>query len=830
MFGCKTVFLCSEMKSLITILFSIISLLAFSQTTKVKGKVIDKDTQEPVPLAKVFFQDTKTGTSTEFDGSFIIESYYVSDTLVVRAAGYNTYKVWVDRKLEKFQEFNISLEAEVLNIEEVEIVAPDETPSTKLHKKVVRNKEINNKEKLEAYEFESYNKIQLDLNNLGDEFEDRKFIKRLDILDDYIDSDTAGKILPLIMSESFSNFYYRTNPTRKKEVMMASRVTGVDNLELSQFTGEMYQDINVYDNYITIFDKSFISPIAGFARSFYHFLLVDSAFIDNNWCYKLSFKPKTRGDLSFIGEMWIHDTTYAVKSWNATVAEKANINFIKDFYIEQEFNQVEKEVWMLTRDKLIIDFNITKKSKVIGFYGRKLTTRKKFVINKAHPVDFYKSNDNVEVAEDATEKSEEFWQENRHEPLNTTEEGIQDMVDSLNNTRFFNGVKNTAYMLTTGYYPMGKIELGDYTSLIGFNPVEGVRNQIKLRTSNAFSRRIELSGKLAYGFRDEAVKYGGQVRFNITPKKRGILAVYYNYDIEQIGLAPTAADVGATFGSLLRTAPLDKLTFVERAGISLEKDVKKDLILSFSSEWKEFTPLGKAIYQRNTENGIETISRLQTTEFTFKVRYSKNEEFISGSFDRTSLGSKWPVFSFQSVLGVKGILGADYNYQKYEAQILHTPKIGLLGKINYNLYAGIIEGNAAYPFLKVHEGSQSLWLQTNAHNQMNFFEFISDHYVGLQVEHHWDGFILDRVPLINTLKWRLVTSARSVYGAIRQQHIDEMILPANTKFFGKTPYIETGVGIENIFKFGRIDAIWRLSHLTPARSPFTIRAKFVFSF
>ncbi|MDX1445887.1 DUF5686 and carboxypeptidase-like regulatory domain-containing protein [Lishizhenia sp.] len=818
------------MKALLILINCCLVLFAFSQTTKVRGKVFDEETKEAIPLAKVFFQDTKTGTTTDFDGNFSLESYYVSDSLVIRASGYQTYTLYVDTDLEEEQTFNIALSPVILDMEEVQILPPDEAPSTILHKKIVRNKKINNKEKLEAYEFESYNKIQLDLNNLGEDFEQRKVIQKLDVLADYLDSDTSGKILPMIMSESFSNFYYRTNPSRKKEVMIASRVTGVDNLELSQFTGEMYQDINVYDNYITIFDKSFISPIAGFARSFYYFILEDSATIDGNWCYKLSFRPKTRGDLSFVGEMWVHDTTYAVKSWQATVAEKANINFIKDFYIEQEFDQVEKEVWMLTRDKLVIDFNVTKKSQIVGFYGRKLTTRKKFVINKPHDLDFYKSNDNVEVADDATEKSEAFWKENRHEPLSETEEGIQVMVDSLNNTRFFNAVKNTTYMLTTGFYPWKKIEIGNYQSLIGYNPVEGIRNQLQLRTSNNFSKRIEFSGKLAYGFRDQRFKYGGKVRYNITPKKRGILSLYYNYDIEQIGLAPSAADVGATFGALLRTAPLDKLTFVERTGIKLEKDVKKDLILTFGTEWKEFTPLGKAIYQRNTPSGIETINRLQTTEFTIKVRYGKNEEFLSGSFDRTSLGSKWPILSFQTVVGVRGILGADYNYQKFEGQILHSPKIGLFGKLNYNIYAGIIEGNAAYPFLKVHEGSQSLWLQTEAYNKMDFFEFISDKYVGMHLEHHWDGFILDRIPLIRSFKWRMVTSARGVYGSISQQHIKEMILPPNTKMFGNIPYVETGIGIENILKFGRIDAIWRLTHLTDGRSPFTIRARFVFSF
>ena len=816
------------------LLLLLCSVLSQAQTVEVEGQVVDAQTAEPLPFVKVFFKGTKTGTETDFEGAFSIKSYYVSDSLVFRVSDYKDTTVFVDvNQTKKKQVFQIKmvLQASIQAMDMVVIEAPDETPSQRLHKRIVKNKPINNKEKLAAYQFEVCNKLQLDLNNIGDKFEERKVIQKLSALDDYIDNDSTGKVLPLILSESISDFYYRTNPKKRKEVVKASRVAGVDNLELSQFTGDMYQDINVYDNNISMFGRSFVSPISSAAFSFYKFYLEDSSFIDSQWCYKLRFAPKRKGDLVFVGEMWIHDTTYAVKRWSATVPENANINFINAFLLEQQFDLVEKEVWMLTKDRLVADLNVVRGSKTFGFYARKLATRKNFVINAPHPEAFYQTSENVEVLEDAEIRSDEYWEENRHEELSGTEEGIDQMIDSLNNIGFFKFAKNAVYMLSTGFYPFGKIEIGNYQNLIGFNRIEGFRNQIQLRTSNAFSKRVELSVKLACGHLDKTFKYGGKIRYNITPKKRGMLSLYYQSDIEQLGQVAAATEIGSSPGTLLRTGPLDKLTFVEKLGLNLEKDIGKDLIVTTGFEWKEFTPLGLSVYQKENEFGnVVNINHIQTTELLLKLRYGKNEEFLSGSFDRSSLGSKWPIFSVQGIFGLKGVLGSDYSYQKFEAQVTHNPKIGIFGRLVYNFYGGYIFGSAAYPFLKVHEGSQTFLLQSAAYNNMRFFEFVSDQYVGAHLEHHWNGLLLDRVPLVRNLKWRLVTNYKMVYGTISDRHTKEMIIPQNIKSFGNIPYMETGVGVENIFKILRLDAIWRLTHLEPNQSPFTIRGKLVVTF
>jgi hypothetical protein len=251
---------------------------------------------------------------------------------------------------------------------------------------------------------------------------------------------------------------------------------------------------------------------------------------------------------------------------------------------------------MLTKEKMIVDVKITRNTGIYGFFGRKFSSRTNFKINEERSLDFYKSDNTVEFADSAKTRNDAYWSANRHDTLNQQEQGIENMIDSLNDMPFFKMLKNLTYFATTGYYPIGKVEVGNAFSLISFNPVEHFRTAFALRTSNNFSKRVEIGGRLAYGYGDERFKYGASFRYNITPKKRGMLTSYYSYDIEQIGQSPTASTIGSTFGTVFRTGPLDKLTFVKKIGINLEKDIKKDIVVFGGFEWKEFTALGRANY------------------------------------------------------------------------------------------------------------------------------------------------------------------------------------------------------------------------------------------
>ncbi len=812
----------------------------FCQEVLIYGKISDEKTGLPLPFAKIQVAKSKKATLADSAGNYRLKYSHEndSDSIIASFIGYHNnsqliVKAQSSHSADIRLNINFNLKSIFKDFDEVTVKAPDELPSTILIRNVISNKDNNNKDQLDAYEYRLYNKIQFDLNNVGEDFKSKKMLNKLDLVFNYLDSTDGGQsFLPLILSESVSRYFYKNKPKTKREIIEASQTTGIENIQVNQFLGDMYLELNVYDNVYAIFGKSFISPISNNCQNYYKFYLEDSAFIDNAWCYKLHYIPKRERDLCFTGDLWINDSSFAVKRIEANVSPNANLNFVKDFYFRHDFEKVQNAFWMLKQERFIADIQLTKKSKVYGFYARKFSDRNEYKINRKQDNSFYKTDNTVEIIAGANDKTKQEWDSLRTVQLNAQEIGIGNMIDSLNETPYFKRLKNLAYLGTTGYYPMGKLEIGNIYSLFSVNPVERFRTALSLRTSNAFSKRIEFGVNGAYGFGDKQFKYGGLIRWNLSKRKRALLSVFYNYDIEQIGVSPYAVSMGNTFATVLSTAPFDKLTFITKAGANLEKDIKKDLVSFIGFEWKEYQPLGLANYLRvNPTNGfLDTISRIKTSEITARLRWAKNEEFISGAFDRTSLRSKYPIIAIQGVFGIKGVFGSQYSYQKIELQIEHNAQIGVLGRFNYGAKTGYIFGTLAYPLLNAHPGNQSLWLMSSAFNKLNFLEFISDQYVEGYIENHWDGFFLNKVPLIKNLNLRLVSSARVAYGSLSSRHQAEMIYPNFIRYFNKTPYLESAIGIENLFKFIRVDLVWRMTHNDPGSNPLGIRARLALNF
>lgn len=827
-------------KYILALSFSCCLQVVFGQSIVVYGTTSDAKTGNILPFAKVQFSNSKQATLSDSLGNYKITTpeTELSDSIKCNYIGYASSSISIEKpgnssSSDVLINIDFKLKSLFVDFEEITVKAPGELPSTILIRNVIANKANNNKDKLDAYEYRLYNKIQFDLNNVGTDFKSKKLVKKLDVIFNYLDSTDEGNgFLPIILSESVSKYYYKTKPSTKREIIEASQTTGIENLQVNQFLGDMYLELNIYDNIYKIFGKSFISPISNSCQNYYKYYLQDSAFIDKNWCYKLHFIPKRKRDLCFSGDLWVNDSTFAIKRIEASVSPNANLNFVKDFYFRHDFEKVNNAFWMLKKERFIADVKLTKKSKVYGFYARKFSERTEFIINKEKDNEFYNTQNTVEIAKDANSKTKQEWDSLRTKKLNKQELGIGNMIDSLNQTPYFKRLKNLAYMGTTGYHPLGILEVGNVFSLVSFNPVEKFRVALALRTSNTFSKRIEFGLNGAYGFGDNRIKYGGLIRWNLSQRKRSLLSIFYNYDIEQIGVSPYAVSMGNTFSTVLSTAPFDKLTFITKAGVNLEKDIKKDIVGFIGLEWKEYQPLGLANYlQSNAQTGaFDTISRIKTSEITARLRWAKNEEFISGAFDRTSIRSKYPIIAIQGVFGIKGILGSMYSYQKTEIQLEHNAQIGILGRLYYGAKAGYIFGTLAYPLLNAHPGNQSLWLMSSAFNKLDFLEFISDQYVEGFIENHWDGFFFNRVPLIKKLNLRLVNSARIAYGNLSSRHQSEMIYPGFIRYFNKTPYIESAIGIENIFKFIRVDLVWRMTHNDPGSNPLGIRAKLALNF
>ena len=800
----------------------------FAQTTIVRGKVTDNETGEPIPFANVYFIDTKSGAITDIDGKYYLETYYTSDSLRASSLGYipDTKRAYTD----KDQTLNFILNTSSIMLEAA-IIRPteEENPAHPIIRNILKNKDINNREKLEAYEYELYNKVEFDLNNFSEEFTQRRIMRPFQFIFDGIDSTEEKVYLPLFMTESMSDFYYRKNPKISKEHITATKVSGIENKSVSQFLGDMYQNVNIYDNNIVMFNKSFVSPISNSGFTFYKYYLTDSTYIDSKWCYKILFLQKRKQELTFTGEFWVNDTTYAIKQINASIADDANINFIRSLDVQQEFNEVEKEVWMLTKDKLVIDFNVN--GKTIGFYGRKTASYRNFIINKPREPGFYTGISDIIVDDDAGEKTDEFWTEARHEELSKNEEAIYHMVDSLFTVPQFRTVLDVITLFVSGYKTAGWWEFGPYYTFYSYNPIEGNRFRLGGRTSNEFSKRLELNGHVAYGLSDERFKYAGGMRYMLSKQPRMLLQLNYKRDMEQLGQSDDAFLQDNVLSSLFRRNPANKLTDVTEYKVSLEREWFYGFSNSIIAENRLLRPLGKLVYERfDNSNVIQNVNRITTTEFTLYTRFAYKEKFLAGEIDRISLGTTWPTLDLILTMGVKGVMGADYDYQKASFRVKDKLRMGAFGYAYIWADVSKVWGNIPYPLLILHQGNETFFYDETAFNTMNFFEFVSDQSVSGSITWHLDGFFFNKIPLFRKLKWREVVSAKGVIGSFSDANENALLLPENT-YTLREPFGEAALGIENIFKFLRLDMLYRLSYLDhPDIFKLGVRAKIDITF
>lgn len=808
-------------------------LSAFSlkaQQTVVTGQFFDKSSGETLPFGIVQFLDTKIGATSDVDGKFRIASYYATDTLVCTLVGYKTKKIRIKR--DQVQDIRIEMETSNIGLQEVVIKydKDQENPAHPIIRRVIAHKKINDREKLLAYQYEAYNKVEFDLNNLSDEFKNRKIIKPFKFVFDHIDSTGEKTYLPIFITEAISDFYYRKNPKSSLEIIKATKVSGIENESVSQFLGDMYQNLNIYDNNIIAFGRSFISPISNSGFVYYKYFLTDSAFIGNDFCYQIEFKPRRKQEPTFEGTLWINDTTYAVKKLEASIAEDANINFIKKFFVRQEFDQVEREVWMLRKDQLVVDFSLT--NKTMGLYGRKTSTYRNHVINNELDNKFYNNKDNITLTKDFDQKTEAYWDTARHEGLSLQEKAIYTMVDSVQNVPQFRTYIDLLNFLINGYEIVGKFEIGPYFTFYSYNPVEGNRIRFGGRTANTLSKKILFEGYGAYGFRDERFKYGGGFTYIFQKQPRTTFGAFTKYDVEQLGQSQNALRNDNVLSSFFRRNPARKLTLTEEYRAHFEHEWFLGLTNRLSFRYRTMQPLGILQYERyNQEGKLEQLPEVKTSEVGLYTRFAYKERFVYGEFERVSLGTDYPVFELQYVKSIPGIAGGFYNYQKLIAGIEDEIKLGIFGRTEYRFEAGKVFGLAPYPLLEIHKGNETFFYDDYAFNTMNFFEFVSDEYASAFVTHHFDGFFLNRFPLLRKLKWREVASLKAVAGHYNPNNSKELILTDNIFTLNHGPFVEAAVGIENIFKFVRVDALYRLRYLdNPNIVRIGLRLKLQFEF
>lgn len=809
---------------LIFVLITVTS--GFSQSTKIIGKIVDSKTKEPIPFVNIAMKGIQVGTITDFYGNYKIETKLISDTIIFSYIGYKQVKRKVNRN--QFQKIDVEMDPSSLELNEVVVAArkrdKDNDPAINLLKNIIDHKSQNNYAKLNSFQYEAYTKIQFDINNITDKFKDRKLLKPFNFIFDYVDTSVVnGKpFLPVFFIESLSDFYTRKFPPAEREIIKATKVSGVQNESIRQFMGNMYININIYDNYIDLFGKGFISPISNTGRVFYKYFLVDSAVIDGKWCYHMVFQPRNDQEYVFNGNFWVADSSFAIKKIEMRIDKFVNLNFINNLEVMQQFDEIADTIWMLTKDMIVVDFNVVEDPKnAIGFFGHKTTTYRGHIVNQDPQGPFFENPDNIKVMEDAGEKDNEFWEEVRHEELTEKEKQIYNMVDTIKNLPAFRTYYDIISAFITYYYVWGNFEFGPYFTTYSFNPIEGNRFRLGGRTSNKISTKIMPEAYLAYGTKDNKFKYGGNLLWLYDKNPRRGACIEYKNDMEQLGQSINAFREDNIMSSILRRTPNDKLNMVEEFKMTYEHEYSPGISNSVSFSQRKMSPLPELEkFDITLDNQNYLWNTIITSDVTLQTHVAYKEKFVMGEFERISLGTTYPIIDVYLTYGFKDVFNSDFEYQKLEVIIEDWFNIYPFGYSRYILNGGRIWGDLPFPLLKIHEGNQTYGFDQYSFNMMNYYEFVSDTYISLYYSHYFEGFFLNKIPLFKRLKWREVVWGKGVVGTTRNQNVEVMPFLENmytfdnpNKFNQLKPYLEAGAGIENIFRLLRFDVVWRFSYL-----------------
>ena len=819
------------------VLFLLFSSFVFSQT-KVSGVVVDKKNQ-PVSYANIVFKGSNEGTVSDENGKFYLESSKNYTTLVVAFVGFTTKDV----DLEKLVTYNMKV---VLNEEEMlqEVViykgktSKKNNPALDILRKIWERKRKNGLRMFDQYQYEKYEKVEFDVNTIDSAFMKQKIFKGMEFVFNKVDtSKVTGKTyLPIFINESMYDVYGDNKLKKEKSIIKANKNSGLGNGDgVNTFIKDLYNDYNIYNNHLTFFDKSFTSPLSTTGIDVYNYVLRDSSFIDNKWCYNIVFYPRRKNELTFKGDFWVNDSTYAIKTINMAVSKSANINWVKDIYIEQEFEVVNDSVFLLTRDYMMSDFAINKKEESKGVYGKRTTLVRNHKFNEVKPDKFYKEEVNF-IDNEVYTKSDEYWEENRFEKLNKDEIGVYKMLDTLKTVKKFKQMYNLVTILGSGYIQKGNIDFGPIFSTFGYNVVEGIRVRVGGRTYFGPNDKWRLQGYTAYGFDDNKFKYGLSGKWMVDSKKRIIITAGNRRDVEQIGASLTTTNdvLGRSFASssLFSSGNNGKLTNINLTTASVEIEPVKNLILQtgFSYRTLESASPTFSLDYYSDDTYTTTKSEVKQSEVNLQVEYTPGKKTVGYGVERLNVDNPYSRFFVNYSQGFKGLIDSDFDYSKLQLYYKQPITIGPLGRTNLTMELGKTFGQVPLGLMSVVPGNQTYFIIGNTFSNLNFYEFVADEYATLQWDHNFQGRLLSRIPLMRKLNWREIIGVRGVYGTISQEN--QLINASGLVYQApKKPYWEYSIGIGNIFKVFRIDASWRGNYRDiPGTNNFTIKGEFGFYF
>lgn len=826
---------------------------AVAQTT---GKVVDKADGIGIPYANVRVDDRRVNIQCDADGNFTLPKN-PGRRITVSSVGYD--KVTVD--IPEGGYFEVRLKDSETSLEGVTVKARrrryrrKNNPAVELMKRVIAHKKETHLDLLPYYEYRKYQKITMSQNNV-----DTVKHKRKPWYIDHVERsplDSATLILPLTLDETVMRHIYRNSPRRELDILEGQRSSGVNKIfqtgeMVNTMLKEIFQDVNINDDYIRLLQYPFPSPIGKTAISFYHFFIQDSIVFKGDSCWQVLFYPANQQDFGFKGQMYItKDSAVQVKYCELSIPKKSDVNFVDEMTIQQSFSRLPGGEWVLSSDEM------TAGLKLLPFIPPLVVARKTTIGDYAfvndNPPRLLRGKAPKREEPSARIRSEKFWEERRTMPLTRGESNMDYFVYRLTKSKNFGWAQLLLKMFAENFVETSKpghrskFDIGPVNTIISHNFVDGYRLRMSGRTMAALNPHWFWKGFGAYGTDSHKWYYGSELTWSMNKKENSpfefpvrSLTLYNTYDLMSPADKYLTNNKDNVFESF-RTQSVRQMYYYSRHQLEFKYETEWGLSYTASAKIENNRTAGDLHFIRLSDGG-ETF-RIHTSEFSASIGFCPDQTYINTKQRRYPVNLDSPELWITHTTGVKGLFGGDYNSNMTELKLYKRQWMGSWGYVNIHVIGRAQWNKVPFPLLCMPPVSLTYFTDVNdeTFNLMRNMEFLNDRYVFWSAVWDLNGKLFNRIPLIKQLKWREFIGIKGMWGHLTDKNNPTLAgkegdpvlfqLPEDTHIMSNQPYWEAIVGIHNIFKFFGVDYVRRLTYKDlPNADKWGVRFNFMMSF
>ncbi|MBR3858736.1 MAG: carboxypeptidase-like regulatory domain-containing protein [Bacteroidaceae bacterium] len=809
--------------------------------TRIYGSVSDSITHEAMPYVSVYLQNTTDGCQTDKAGKFSFLSSEKNAVLIVSSIGYKEKHISITSQTR--YPLHIKLTPVVYELNEVEIKPEREryrrkgNPAVELVQSLIKKRQSLRLDNHSYYNRNRHELLTIALNNFDQSKYQAELLENIGLLQNYLDTSlVSGKpILNISSRELIGSDHYCQSPENLKKYVVARRRAGVDDFiseqEIDGVFEEVFKDVDIFQNDINLFRNRFASPLSTIGPNIYKYYIMDTIQVEGIPCIDLAFAPFNSESHGFTGHLYITtDSTHFIKWVQMTTPHDINLNFVRTLNITQTFSPASDGTPLLDKETMTAEFEIT--AQINGVYVKREVNYKNYLLDVAARPDLFDHPETIIEEEGARNRSEEFWESHRIGHVSEKERSISDMITQLRQYPLYYWTEKIITYLFTGYVPNKKTEpeffYGPLNTSISNNALEGLRLRVGGMTSAYLNPHLMGRFFVAYGFRDQRLKYMGELEYSFEKKKEHInefpihsLRLHYENDIYQYGQTYLYTNKDNIFLNLKRMED-NQIGYLRKAEFSYNREHYNHLSYSLTLRNKVYESSRLMQFETRNEGIAHFAPELPQTELELSLRYAPGEKFTQKKWDRNSLLPERPVFTLSHSVALKDVLGSQFTCHHTEASARKRFWLSSFGYIDAVVKGGRVWNDVPYPLLIIPNANLSYTLQKESFALMNPMEFVADTYASWETIYYMNGLIFNRLPLIKKLGWREVIDFKGFYGSLRPGNKPDLmnsnglyLFPLDPEYknpLTHMPYMELSFGIENIFKILEVDYVRRLTY------------------